>query len=298
MYNKAFLFNGIGVKPEKMTSSLPPELYDKYISYYDTSFERLGLCKDIEKNPFNNRRIAEWLVSLMCDKVIYEYLISKGITPDIGAGYSMGIVSLGAAFGCYSYDFALDIVMKNRSVIKCLSDNSLDTDIGVVIGFSYDEMTELLKDRFSQDDLIVGSGNSKFHTMLCGKTDALKKALEYCVQEGAIKTLRFNAGLAFHHPFMKQYAGEYIDFCGSVPYNDPLYPILSVFNCRVLTTAGEVLKENQLNVYTPIRWDLAIKKLEESGVKEFYDISANGAVKKFSRISRKCKIYTIEDFYS
>jgi hypothetical protein len=30
-------------------------------------------------------------------------------------------------------------------------------------------------------------------------------------------------------------------------------------------------------------------------VTEFFDVSANGAVSKFSRVSRKCKIYTLED---
>ena len=38
-----------------------------------------------------------------------------------------------------------------------------------------------------------------------------------------------------------------------------------------------------------------IKELEELGVTEFFDVSANGAVSKFSRVSRKCKIYTLED---
>ena len=62
-----------------------------------------------------------------------------------------------------------------------------------------------------------------------------------------------------------------------------------------MTKGEQILRENQLNVYTPIRWDLAIQKLEELGVTEFFDVSANGAVSKFSRVSRKCKIYTLED---
>ena len=30
MYNRAFLFNGIGSKPEKLLVKLPPQLMDKY----------------------------------------------------------------------------------------------------------------------------------------------------------------------------------------------------------------------------------------------------------------------------
>ena len=42
--------------------------------------------------------------------------------------------------------------------------------------------------------------------------------------------------------------------------------------------------------------DLALNELEKMGVTEFFDVSANGAVKKFSRVNKsKCKIYTLEE---
>ena len=65
-----------------------------------------------------------------------------------------------------------------------------------------------------------------------------------------------------------------------------------------MTTGADIMKENQLNVYTPIRWDIALDKLADMGVREFFDVSANGAVSKFSRVKRKCKIYTLDDIIS
>jgi malonyl CoA-acyl carrier protein transacylase len=123
----------------------------------------------------------------------------------------------------------------------------------------------------------------------------VERALLLCQNEGAIKAFSFGTGVAYHHPVMKKYSQEYVDFCGSIEYNAPVYPILSIFDREIMTEGRQVMRENQLNVYTPIRWDLAIKKLEELGVTEFFDVSANGAVSKFSRVSRKCKIYTLED---
>ena len=40
MYNRAFLFNGIGSKPEKLLVKLPSELMDKYEVYL------LGITKE------------------------------------------------------------------------------------------------------------------------------------------------------------------------------------------------------------------------------------------------------------
>ena len=295
---RAFLFNGIGSKPEKLLVKLPPELMDKYISYLDAAFTRLGLSKDLDKNIGYNAKVAEWVISLICDRVVYEYYIEKDIIPGIGAGYSSGIVSISACFGAVSHEFAHDIIMMNRSTMKALDDAGEKLDMGVVIGFSYDDIQELFSSRFSPDELIIGSGNSKFHVMISGKKDAVEKALALSLEEGALKAFCFNTGVAYHHPVMKNYSQEYNDFCGSIKYNDPRFPILSIFDNTVMTTGDEIMRENQLNVYTPIRWDLSIKKLEDMGVKEFFDISANGAVSKFSRVARKCKIYTLEDVYA
>ena len=179
--------------------------------------------------------------------------------------------------------------------MRCLEEHDQKLDMGIVIGFSYSDIEELFADKFSPDELVIGSGNSKFHVMVSGKASAVEKALLLCQNEGAIKAFSFGTGVAYHHPIMKQYSQEYVDFCASTEYSAPTYPILSIFDREVMTTGQQVLRENQLNVYTPIRWDLAVKKLEELGVTEFFDVSANGAVSKFSRVSRKCKIYTLED---
>ena len=295
MYKKAFLFNGIGSKPEKLLDNLPSELKEKYNFYLNTAFVRLNLNRDIDKNTGYDGRVAEWVISLICDRIVFEYYISQGIIPDIGAGYSSGIVSISGCFGALTYESAQDIIMMNRSTMRNLDKCGEKLDMGVVIGFSYDDITELFKDRFSPDELIVGSGNSKFHVMICGKSGAVEKALSLCHEEGAIKAFSFGTGVAYHHPSMINYSKEYVDFCCSLNYSAPVYPILSIFTGDVMTTGEQILRENQLNVYTPIRWDLSVKKLEEMGVTEFFDISANGAVKKFSRVGRKCKIYTLED---
>ena len=295
MYNRAFLFNGIGSKPEKLLINLPPELMDKYEFYLETAFTRLGLNKDLEKNKAYDGRVAEWLISLICDRVVYEHYISKDIIPDIGAGYSSGIVSISSCFGAVPHEFAHDIIMMNRATMRCLEEHDEKLDMGIVIGFSYNDIEEMFAGKFSPDEIIIGSGNSKFHVMVSGRADAVEKALLLCQNEGAIKAFSFGTGVAYHHPIMKKYSKEYVDFCASTEYKDPVYPILSIFNREVMTTGKQVMTENQLNVYTPIRWDLAVQKLEELGVREFFDVSANGAVSKFSRVSRKCKIYTLED---
>ena len=295
MYNRAFLFNGIGSKPEKLLEQLTPEMMDRYETYRTEAFTRLGLDLDMDKNTGYSAKAAEWMVPFLCDRVVYEYLIGKGIVPDIGAGYSSGIVSASACFGSIRHEDAHDIVMTHLSMFRGLQEKGIKLDMGIVIGFHYDELKEFFSDKFSSDELVIGSGNSDFHVMISGRAEAVEKAIGLCLNEGAIKAFTMNTGTAFHHPLMEQYSTEYISLCNRLEYKEPLYPLISVFDSTVLKTVDEVRKENLLNVCTPMRWDLALKKLEELGVKEFFDVSANGAIKKFSRVSRSCRVYTLED---
>ena len=98
-YKTAFLFNGIGSKPEKLLVNLPAALMERYLTARDEAFSRLGLHTDLERNTPFDQRVAEWLISLLCDRVVFDHYIQQGIVPDIGAGYSSGIVSISACFG-------------------------------------------------------------------------------------------------------------------------------------------------------------------------------------------------------
>ncbi len=295
MYNRAFLFNGIGSKPEKILAKLTPEMMDRYETYRTEAFSRLGLDLDMYKNTGYSVKAAEWMVPFLCDRVVYEYFISKGIIPDIGAGYSSGIVSASACFDSIRYEDAYDIVMTHLSMFRTLQEKGIKLDMGIIIGFHYDELKELFSGKFSPDELVIGSGNSKFHVMISGKAEAVEKAIEVCLNAGAIKAFTMNTGTAFHHPLMEQYSFEYISLCNKLEYKEPKYPIISVFNQTVMKTADEVRKENMINVFTPMRWDLALKNLEELGVTEFFDVSANGAINKFSRVSGRYRLYTLKD---
>ncbi|MBR0483606.1 MAG: ACP S-malonyltransferase [Oscillospiraceae bacterium] len=296
MYQKAFLFNGIGSKPEKLLVKLSPALTEKYQYYVDEEFSRLGLQTALENNLPFDRKVAEWIISLICDRVVFEYYLSQGIVPDIGAGYSSGIVSISACFGAVPHTFAHEIIMMNRATMRTLEQHHQNLDMGVILGLDYQSVQDILQGRFTPEEVMVGSANSIICTMITGQAEAVEKALAICMEEGAMKAIRFHTGIAYHHPCMKQYSQEYNDFCGSIAYQNPEYPIISVFDNRIMTEGTEIMRENQLNVYTPIRWDLALKKLTDLGVTEFFDVSANGAVEKFSRINkRKGRIYTLSE---
>lgn len=295
-YKKAFLFNGIGTNPEKLLKAFTPELAEKYNTYHDEEFRRLGLDPDPEKNSEADRNIIKWIKNMISDRVIFEHYIENGVIPDIGAGYSSGIMSICACFGAISHENAARALLANRPTLKSVSESGTKLDMGLIIGMDHESVQEIISGSYSDNEVAVGSANSIICTMISGYAEAVEDILQKAEAEGALKLIRFNTGLAYHHPIMEKHSGEYSAFFDTVRFSDPKYPVMSIFDRTIMTKADQLRHENQINVYTPIRWDLTIKKLEELGVTEFFDVSANGEIGKFTRVNkRKCKIYTYSE---
>ena len=171
-FRRAFLFNGIGTKPEKLMQAMTPQMLEKYRNYCHDEFMRLNLSEEISKNTPMDRLAAEWLSSLISDRVVYEYYIEKGIFPDIGMGHSSGIVSISACFGAISHQFAHEVIMMNRATMRSLSEAGESQDMGTIIGMGIDDVNELIEENnFSSDEVMVGSANSRICTMISGRKE-------------------------------------------------------------------------------------------------------------------------------
>ena len=295
---KAFLFNGIGTNPEKNLRNLTDDLYKKFLIYQNDIFNQFNLSTELSKNNYFDRKIAEWITSCICDRIIFEFYTEKGIVPDFGAGHSIGLINASACFGAIQFNKAYELILKCRNILENLQKSNRKLDIGIIIGMDFDSVQNLINSEKAEDSVEIGSVNSSVSIMICGADDCISHILHKASEEGALKVIKYNIGIAFHNRIIKNFSDSFVSYCCQMDFKSPLYPIISAFDQHIITEKQDLLHENQINIVTPIRWDLTIKKLMELGVTEFYDMSADGAVSKFSRINKKkCRIYTLNQIY-
>ncbi len=295
-YQKAFLFNGICTKPELLCSKLVTEDYLRYEKYKNEIFQKYNLRQTLSENKGPDHLIAGALSSAISDRVVFESYIRKGIIPDVGCGYSSGVVNVCACFSAISYDTSYDIIRCNKNTAESLKNSGKMFDMGIIIGLDHETVNQIIIDSDKVDKVFVGSVNSEICVMITGYEECVADVLKAADSEGALKTVKMNIGIAYHTALIKPYAGDYIDMVSQIDYKKPDYPVVSVFSGEVMTTPGQLRYENEIDVTTAMRWDRAIKALEELGVTEFYDTSADGAIKKFSRLKKRTsKIYTYKD---
>lgn len=293
MFKKAFLFNGIGAIPENLFSKMPKFLLEKYREYQNDAFKALNLDTVVENNLSFDVMLSKWIISSICDRVIFEYYIENNIIPDIGAGYSLGLINICSCFSVFPYDVADQIIMKNKTTLSLLEKAKMDTDLGVIIGLDYKTVLEIIRNQNKEETVSIGSVNSKICVLITGMRESVVSVLESAIAEGALKAGAMNVHIAYHCSHIAPFCTEYKEFCTQHVFNDPRFPIISAFNQKILTKGDELIHENQINVTSPLRWDLTINKLEDLGVTDFFDMSADSAVKKISRCkNRTSKIHT------
>lgn len=296
IYKNAFLFNGIGTNPEKLFSGMPSILSERFYSYQADIFHKFNINTDIEKNSLLDKILAQWFISVIFDRVVYETYIENGIKADIGAGYSSGLLNVCACFSAFSFDFSYELFYLNKTTIASAWENNEKLDMGIIIGMDSETVREIIYGLDLQERVVIGSVNSSVCLMISGYVDDVQTVLNKSAEEGALKSIRMNQPIAYHNNFIAPYCKEYIDFCSKAEYHDPIVPVVSTFDQKLITQKEDLIDENIKNLTSPMRWDLTINKLQELGVTAFYDTSVNGAIKKFTRWNkRKSVFYTIYD---
>lgn len=295
MYKKAFLFNGIGSDPNKNFEVLSEPMKKKALGYLKETLEKFNLDIVINKNSLYDKSVAECIFSSICDRVVFESFIERGITPDIGVGYSLGLVTCSSCFGSFPFDLSYESMYNIKKIMENLENNNIKMGMGSIIGLDLEAVNKLISSAGEQDNVSVGSVNSKIFIMITGMEDSVVKILKAADEEGALKTIKLGVGVCFHTDALSKFCNEHINFFTEDKFCDLRYPIISTVDQRIITDKSDLCNENILSVIRQMRWDLTIDKLEKSGVTEFYDMSANGSVKKFTRCTKKSTIYTYTD---
>lgn len=295
-YKKAFLFNGIGSKMEKLVANMPPFLMEKFNDYRADTFRKMNLNIDFDSCTPLEQILNRWITSAVCDRVIFEYYIEKGIKPDICAGYSSGMWSVCACLGVVPFDFSYKVFFENIKTAVLLQEAGISLDMGTIIGLDADTTQEIIDGLALQDSVMIGSVNSLICVMISGYKTAVEQVLEKALAEGALKAIQMNLPIAFHNTFVQPYCNDFMAFCDNQEFVDSAIPVVSSFDQRIIIKGAELRCENQFNMTKQMRWDLTIKKMQDLGVTEFYDVSASCDVKKFSKWDKKkSKFFTYLD---
>lgn len=288
----AFLYPGQGAQKAGMGQDFYEQSgYAKAI--YDEASSILGfdLCKlCFEENEYLNRTDYTQAALVTTCIAMTKEIMSRGITPDMTAGLSLGeYCAIWAAEGMNFSDAIKTIWERGRLMHCAVPDGS--GGMAAVLGLTAKQV-EAVVDPLTE--VTVANYNCPGQIVVTGKKRAIDEAIPALKEAGAKRALPLQVSGPFHSPYLSE-AGEKLgDALDQVAWMPLQIPYVTNVNAEVIddiTLTKDLLVKQ---VSSSVMWEQSIRTMIAEGVDIFIEIGPGKTLSGFMRkIDRKVKMFHI-----
>lgn len=299
---RAFLFPGQGAQIVGMGKDIY-EKYDEAKKIYDEASKISGI--DVRKlcfegpeedlNKTENTQIAILTTSL----AILEVLKTKGIEADIATGLSLGEYGALIYAGIISFEDGIQLIQKRGYYMgNLLPDEKFS--MAAVIGLDSQKIEEICKEiEQTGKFIVVANYNCSVQTVVSGEEEAIDEAMEKLKEAGAKRVLKLNTSGPFHTRKLEKAKEAYAKELEKVNFQikNKVKVIKNIDGTYY--EENDNIKEILANhIISPVRFDKAIKLMEQENVEEYVEIgpgrTLTGFVKKENKEANTFNINTVE----
>jgi len=264
--NVVYLFPGQGAQYSGMAMDLLES--DAVKRLFNTASEVFG--KDIKEllqsdsDTLKRTDISQPAITA-ANLAAAEFLKSKGFSPAVCAGFSLGeysaLVCAGviSAADCFRLIKARgEAMQKTCDRLRELSggDASAAPGMAAVVGLAPSQIEELIA-KWSNEglkDLYAANINSPKQLAVSGTAAALAEAETRFKEAGAKRVIRLQVAGPFHSPFMADATETFRPVLEAVTFRDPVITVFSNVTGKKINSGDEAKKLALLQITSPVRW--------------------------------------------
>ena len=299
---RAFLFPGQGAQVVGMGKEIY-EKYDEAKKIYDKASEISGidvkkLCfegPEEELNKTENTQIAILTTSL----AILEVLKSKGIEAQIATGLSLGEYGALIYSGMVSFEDGIKLIQKRGYYMgNMLPDEKYS--MAAVIGLDSEKIEEVCKTIASKGKFIaVANYNCCVQTAISGEESAIDEAMEKLKENGAKRVIKLNTSGPFHTIKLEKAKEAYQKELENVKFNvNTNVKVIKNIDGTYYNEKDNIKEILANHIISPVRFDKAIKLMEQEKVEEYLEIgpgrTLTGFIKKENKEANTFNINNLE----
>lgn len=224
---------------------------------------------DEELKDTENAQISILLTSY----IHFKYLEKNELNPDYVAGHSLGEYSALLCANSLSFEDALVLVRERAKIMKKFIGNIKGLQVAL-LNLKFEDVEEIVSNLQVKDVVQIAGYNSRTQIVLSIEENLVDN-LKNLVLEKKGRIIPLKTSLPFHSPLMKKAEDEFKKVLMNIRFSRPKFGyISSVVNQEV--SDGNLIKEILFNQITrPVKWIQTITKMEELGVKNFYEVGPN-----------------------
>ncbi|MFH1756825.1 MAG: ACP S-malonyltransferase [Pseudomonadota bacterium] len=221
-----------------------------------------------------------------------EQINRINLTPRWAAGFSLGIFSALVAAGSLSFEQGLEGV---RIAAEKMSAEGrfYQGAMAAIIGLSEGEVQSVCQE---VNRVFVASINSSHQVVISGEEEAVEKAIQLCIQRGALLAKRLPIGWAIHTPLMERASRAFAQEIKDWQVHPPRFPVLSYLKAEALETPEEIKQELSAQFSHPNCWHKVLLRMVEEGIHTFIEVGPGNVLSQMVRwVSRSALTFTAEE---
>ncbi len=219
-------------------------------------------------------------------------LLSRGIVPDMVAGFSLGEVAALTVSGAVDVPTGLSMVTERAKLMQAASEQ-VDSAMIAVMKLDAAKVAELCT---AHPETYPVNYNCPGQTVVAGKKDQLG-ALKADIKSagGRVMPLRVSGG--FHSPFMTEAAEQFGTYLQGVNFGDFKMPLYSNYTAQPYD--GDVRNLLQQQICNPIQWQTLGENMIAAGTTTFIEVGPGNVLSGLiRRIDKSVHTYHVEDWES
>ena len=294
---RAFLFPGQGAQSVGMGKDIY-EKYDEAKKIYDKASEILEI--DVKKicfegpedelNKTENTQIAILTTSL----AILEVLKSRGITAEIATGLSLGEYGALIYSGIISFEDGIKLIKKRGYYMGNLLPKE-EYLMAAVIGLESSKIEEICKKLNEEGKFVVPANyNCSVQTVISGVKEAVEEAEALLKEAGAKRVILLKTSGPFHTSKLQEAKEAYEKELENIQFKKGNCKVIKNIDGTFYNENDDIKKILAEHIVNPVRFDKAIKLMQEQGIEEYVEIGPGKALTGFiKKDNKEAKTYNI-----
>jgi [acyl-carrier-protein] S-malonyltransferase len=184
--------------------------------------------------------------------------------PSFVAGHSLGEFSALVAAEAVDFANALRLVRKRGELMQRADASG---GMAAVIGLEADAIASAIEG----SGCVLANDNAPGQVVISGPKDALRSATDVLKRAGAKRVIPLKVAAAFHSPAMKPVSDALAEAMQAIGFRDARVPVVSNVDAEARTRAIEFPPILAQQVYSPVRWVAAVRRMSSGGARTFVE---------------------------
>jgi [acyl-carrier-protein] S-malonyltransferase len=213
-------------------------------------------------------------------------LESRGISPALVAGHSLGEYSANVVAGTFSFDEALRIVRRRGRYMQEAVPVG-EGSMAAILGLDADVVVKACDAAAGAGVVSAANLNGPGQVVIAGSRDAVAKASDRAKALGAKRVVPLSVSAPFHCALMKPAQERLAPELRALRVAKPRVPIVANVDAEPKRDAASAIEALVAQVSAPVRWEAVVRRLASEGVTTYVEVGPgtvlSGLVRKIQR---------------